>query len=253
MKRIGVASIFHLIGYGHMKKILSLSIFSTVLLAVTACVSAPSAAAPSSAPAASVSPVPSPSPVTASAPAGQTTALPPATVDVSPGEVQAGSLSLRLSVDRARHMLDQSAATTTDPDAAHQASSDATNSGGSTAYVLQSLLQLTNNFNPAQQIPDDDPQSMVRHISVQIRSGSASETVPYLAASMDVLLDGHPVLSSVPLVPMVDAEAAPAQLYYGNNVKLTHRGEYQVFVRVVPNAMLGRDALPAGQFNVAVH
>jgi hypothetical protein len=161
-------------------------------------------------------------------------------------------------------MLDQSMATTSDPDPAHQASSPATpaassaatapvSSVGSTAFVLQGLLQLTNNFNPAQQIPDDEPQTMLRHINVQVRSGAGAETLPYLSASMDVLLDGHPVLSNVPLVPMVDAEAAPARLYYGNNVKLTQRGAYQAFIRVQPNALLGKDPLPVAQFSVAVH
>jgi hypothetical protein len=68
-----------------------------------------------------------------------------------------------------------------------------------------------------------------------------------------VLLDGHPVVSNVPLLAMVDAEATPAQLYYGNNVKLTQRGDYQFFVRVLPSALLGKDPVPAAQFNVAVH
>ena len=237
--------------------VLRLSLFSSVLLAASACVAAPGATAPSSAPAVTVSPVASPSPVAASVGTGPngvaTPALPPASVDVSPAEVQAGTLSLSLSVERARHMLDQSTATASDPDAAHQANNGAASSAGSTAFVLQGLLQLTNNFNPAQQIPDDDTQSMFRHINLEIHNSAAAETVPYLTASMDVLLAGHPVISNVPLVPMVDAEAAPAQLYYGNNVKLTQRGTYQVFVRVLPNPLLGKDPLPAAQFDVAVH
>lgn len=248
----------HTIGYSRMQ-VLRLSIFSVVLLAATACVASPSAAAPASDPAVAVSPVASPSPVAAASSLGTgpgaaaTPALPAATVDVSPAEVQAGSLSLSLSLEPARHMLDQSASTAGDPDPAHQASGATTSAAGSTAFVLAGLLKLTNNFNPAQQIPDDEPQSILRHVNVQIRSGSAADTIPYLSASMDVLLDGHPVITGVPLVPMIDAEAAPAQLYYGNNVKLTQRGAYQVFVRILPNALLGKDALPAGQFNVAVH
>jgi hypothetical protein len=183
---------------------------------------------------------------------------------------------MSLSLERARHMLDQSLATTSDPDPAHQAgnntassvasstptsvtsatasSAASTNasSAGSTAFVLQGLLQLTNNLNPAQPIPDDQPQSMLRHANVQIRNSAGGQAVPYLSASMDVLLDGHPVVANVPLLPMVDAEAAPALMYYGNNLKLTQRGSYQVFVRVSPNALLGKDPLPAAQFNVAV-
>jgi hypothetical protein len=236
---------------------LRISLVSAVLVAATACASAPNAAAPSSQPGAAVSPVPSPSPVAASlgnSPAGVATpALPPATVEVTPAQVQAGTLSMTLSIEPARRMLDESMATANDPDPAHQASSDAANSAGSTAFVLQGMLQLTNNFNPAQQIPDDLPQSMIRHINVRIHTADATETIPYLATTMDVLLDGHPVVSNVPLVPMVNAEAAPAQLYYGNNVKLTQRGAYQVFVRLQPNPLLGKDAMPAAQFNVTVH
>lgn len=255
---MNVTSIRHTIGYSRMQ-VLRLSVFSTVLLAATACVAAPNATAPSSAPAVIASPVASPSPAVVSSSLGTgpgaaaTPALPPAAVDISPAEVEAGSLSLTLSLDRARHMLDQSASTAGDPDPAHQASGASTNAADSTAFVLAGMLQLKNNFNPAQQIPDDDPQSILRHVNVQIRSGSAADTIPYLSASLDVLLDGHPVITGVPLVPMVDAEAGPAQLYYGNNVKLTQRGTYQVFVRVMPNALLGKDPLPAAQFNVAVH
>jgi hypothetical protein len=256
MKSVEAAFSFQSIGYSHMH-VLRLSLFSTVLLAATACAAAPSAAAPSSAPAAAVSPVPSPSPVAASLGSGPsgvaTPALPAATVDVSPAEVQAGSLSLSLSVERARHMVDQSMAAANDPDPAHQASSDAASAAGSTAFVLQGMLQLTNNFNPAQEIPDDMPQMMVRHINLQIHNGAAADTTPYLSTSMDVLLDGHPVVSNIPLVPMVGADAAPAVLYYGNNVKLTQRGAYQFFVRVQPSPLLGKDALPTAQFNVAVH
>jgi hypothetical protein len=160
---------------------------------------------------------------------------------------------MTMSIERARHILDQSLAAANDPDPAHQTSNGAAGSAGSTAFVLQGLLQLTNNFNPAQQIPDDLPQSMVRHINLQIHDGVAAGTIPYLATSMDVLLDGHPVVSNVPLLAMVDAEATPAQLYYGNNVKLTQRGDYQFFVRVLPSALLGKDPVPAAQFNVAVH
>jgi hypothetical protein len=167
--------------------------------------------------------------------------------------VQAGALSLSLSVERARHMLDQSTAGANDPDPAHQANGGSASSTGSTAFVLQGMLQLTNNFNPAQQVPDDEPQLMLRHVNVQIRNNTGTDTVPYLSPSMDVLIDGHPVLSNLALVPMVDAESSPPQLYYGNNVKLTQRGAYQVFVRILPNALLGKDPLPAAQFDVAVH
>ena len=232
-------------------------LFTTPLLLAAACVSAPSAAAPAPAPGVSASPVASASPAVSSNAtpvAGATAALPPATMDVSPSQVQSGALTLSLSLEKARHMLDQALAMTSDPDPAHQAGAAAGSStSGSTSLILQGLLQLTNNFNPAQQIPDDDVQSMVRHVSVQVRDTAAGESIPYLAVSLDMLLDGHPAISNVPLVPMVAAEAAQRQLYYGNNLKLILRGTYQVFVRVQPNALLGRDAPPAAQFNVAVH
>jgi hypothetical protein len=59
--------------------------------------------------------------------------------------------------------------------------------------------------------------------------------------------------SGLPVEPMVAALSTTPQLYYGNNVKLTQRGTYQVFVRLQPNALLGNDPAQVAQFNVAVH
>jgi hypothetical protein len=182
--------------------------------------------------------------------AGGTAAVAPAIVEVSPSKLEAGAVIFSLSLDGARHMLDQATAVTNDPDPAHQAAAGSGNAAGSTSLVLQGMLQLTNNFTAAQPIPDDDVQSMVRHVSLQIRS-AGGEAIPYLAASMDVLLDGHPVLANVPLLPMIAAEGDP-QLYYGNNVKLLKRGMYQMFARVQPSPMLGKDPSPTAQFNVSV-
>jgi uncharacterized protein involved in high-affinity Fe2+ transport len=76
--------------------------------------------------------------------------------------------------------------------------------------------------------------------------------VPYLSVNMDVLLDGHPIAFGVPVVPMVATEGAPGQLYYGNNLRLSQRGTYQVFVRLPRNALLGVTQPDAAQFNVIV-
>jgi hypothetical protein len=70
---------------------------------------------------------------------------------------------------------------------------------------------------------------------------------------MDMLLDGRPMTSGLRVEPMVAAEASTPQLYYGNNIKLTQRGTYQVFVRIQPNALLRKNPPPAAQFNVDVH
>jgi Fe2+ transport protein len=233
--------------------IVRLTLFSATLLAASACVAAPGGASPATAPAAVASPVASPSPVASSLlgtpAANATSAVVPAVVEVSPSQLQAGAVTFTLSVDGAKHMLDQGTAVTSDPDAAHQAAGSG-NPAGSTALVLQGMLQLTNNFTAAQSIPDDEAQSMLRHVNLQIRTG-AGEAVPYLATSLDVLLDGHPVLANVPLLPMIAAEGEP-QLYYGNNVKLTKRGMYQMFARVQPTPMLGKEPPPTAQFNVSV-
>jgi hypothetical protein len=233
------------------------------LLLATACVANPSSAAPSTAPAVSVSPVASPSPATSAfaasnrtgVSAAATPVLPPATTDVSPPQQEVGGVTLSLAVEPARHMLAQAVASTSDPDPAH---TDRTLNGpndtaASTALVLDGLLQLTNNLDPSQPLPDDLPQAMLRHVAVQIRQADAAGAVPYLTTSLDVLLDGRPVLSNLALEPMVAAESTTPEMYYGNNLKLTQRGTYQVFVRVQPSALLGKTPPPTAQFTVVVH
>jgi hypothetical protein len=184
-----------------------------------------------------------------------TPALPPATVDVSPAQVPVGQFSLSMAVEPARHMVPQAVALTGDPDPAHQASSSSSSAASSsTSLVLQGLLQLTNNVDASQPLPDDQAQSMVRHVGVEVRTADGGATVPYLSASMDMLLDGHPVISNVPLVPMVSGDTTTTQpLYYGNNLKLTQRGSYQAFVRLAPSALLGTAPPPAAQFDLVVH
>jgi hypothetical protein len=231
------------------------------LVLAAGCVAAPSSGGPSAAPAVGASPVPSPSPaVSSGAPqpgAANTTsggaaapALPPVVIDVTPPQVQVGDVTLSMALEPARHMLAQTAATTTDPDPAHPAAESA--AIASTALVLDGLLRLTNNIDAAQPVPDDQPQMMIRHLNVQVRSSDGAYPVPYLSASVDMLLDGHPALPNLALVPMVASESTTPRLYYGNNLKLAQRGTYQAFVRLQPSALLGKEPPPTAQFNVVV-
>src|SRR5262249_47898348 len=153
-----------------------------------------------------------------------TALLPRASVDISPPQVQVGQVSLSMAVEPARHMLPQTVALSSDPDAAHQSASTSSSAAGSTALVLDGLLRLTNNIDASQPLPDDQPQSIIRHVGLQVKTAEVGNTVPYLSASVDMLLDGHPIISNVALVPMVAGDAAGPQLYYGNNLKLTQRG-----------------------------
>jgi hypothetical protein len=240
-------------------------LWSSLVVLAAGCVAAPTTGASPSAAAAVASPVASPTlassglatPVaplnSTAASTGPTPALPPATVDVSPAQVPVGQFSVSMAVQPARHMLPQAAALTGDPDPAHQASSTSSTASSSTSLVLEGLLQLTYNVDVSQPMPDDQPQSMVRHVGVEVRAGDTGATVPYLSATVDMLLDGHPVISSVALEPMVSGDSTTAQLYYGNNLKLTQRGSYQAFVRLAPNALLGTDPPPAAQFDLVVH
>ena len=232
--------------------------FAGALLLATACVANPSVPAPSSAPGVNASHVASPSPATSAltasnrtgASAAATPAIPPATTDVSPSQLQVGSVTVSMGMEPARHMVALNAALKTDPDPAHL---DSTPTGANaTALVLDGLLQLTNNVDPSQPVPDDQPQAMVRHVSVQIRGADLASAIPYLTTSLDMLLDGRPVISNVALEPMVAAESASPEMYYGNNLKLTQRGTYQVFVRVQSSALLGKAPPPTAQFTVVV-
>jgi hypothetical protein len=225
-----------------------------VLIMTGGCVSAPATGAPSASPGAFASPVASPSAV-ASAPgsngAAPTPVLPPATVDISPPQVQVGTVMLSMALEPARHMLAQAAAMTSDQDPAHQATAG-DQAPAATALVLDGLLKLTNNLDPSQPAPADLPDAMIRHANVQVRSNDGGYAVPYLAVSMDLLLDGRPMTSGLPVEPMVAAESTTPQMYYGNNLKLTQRGTYQVFIRLQSSALLGKAQPQAAQFNVVV-
>jgi hypothetical protein len=151
-------------------------------------------------------------------------------------------------------MLAQTAMMTSDPDPSHQPDAAAgVATPASTSLVLDGLLSLTNNLDASQPTPADQPQAMIRHVGVQVHSNAGGYPVPYLSASLDLLLDGRPIASALPVEPMVAGESTAPQLYYGNNVKLTQRGTYQVFVRLRPNALTGKDQPQAAEFNVVVH
>jgi hypothetical protein len=122
-----------------------------------------------------------------------------------------------------------------------------------TARTLDGLLKVTNNLDPSQPVPPDDPQTVMRHLNLQIRANDGGYPVPYLSVSMDILLDGRPMISGLSVVPMTDPDSAtPQLLYYGNNLKLTQRGTYQFFVRMQPSSVLGKDPPPTAEFNVVL-
>jgi hypothetical protein len=184
-------------------------------------------------------------------------------LDVSPAQVAVGDVVLSLALEPARHMVDQNALVSADP--AQQAALDGTAGGAASgaasgaaggtslgAVVLGDMVRVTNNLDPTQALPPDLPQSIIRHAMVDVRSRDGSSEVPYLGVSMDVLLDGHPVSFGQAVVPMVTTGPDPARLYYGNNVRLSQRGTYQVFVRLNRNPLLGKDQPQAAQFNVVV-
>jgi hypothetical protein len=203
-----------------------------------------SGGAPSTTPssAAGVGAVASPSPIAA-----------PATLDISPAEVRVGEMVMSLAFEPPRHMLDQAAffkATNADPAQPTPTTLDGASQG---SVVLNDMLRVTNNMDPSQPTPADSAQAIVRHVTVQVRTGDGSQALPYLGVSLDVLLDGHPVTFGQAVVPMVATEATTPRLYYGNNVRLAQRGTYQFFVRVSRTPLLGKDQPQAAQFNVLVH
>jgi hypothetical protein len=177
------------------------------------------------------------------------TTLPAATLDVTPPEVRVGDFVLSLGFQPAHHMIDQTAVFAAEM--ASQPTPVLPDTASQGAVVLADMVRVTNNLDPTQPPPADTAQAILRHAIVRIRSATATEAVPYLSVSMDVLLDGHPVSFGLPAVPMVEADTDP-HLYYGNNVKLSQRGTYQVFVRVNRNLLMGKDQPQAAQFNVAV-
>jgi hypothetical protein len=167
-----------------------------------------------------------------------------------------GSVVMSLAFDMPRHMRDQAAvlageaAQSPAPQPTAQAGTLATRSEG--AVVLSDMVRVTNNIDSTQPLPADAAQQIMRHVVVQVRTGEAGAVVPYLGLSMDLLLDGRPVLNGQAVVPMVAMGSDAPRLYYGNNIRLPQRGTYQAFVRMSRNPLLGQDPTPAAQFNLAV-
>jgi Fe2+ transport protein len=221
------------------------------VLFVGGCVSSPnvpSLAGPSN-PSSGVGPSPLPSDVSATASPSPVVS---ATIDVSPREQRVGGISLSLSFEAPRHMVDQTAvfnAGNADPARPTATLPDGVSKG---AVVLSDMLHVTNNLDPTQLLPVDSAQAIMRHVVVQVGAGDGSQPVPYLGVSMDILLDGHPVGFGQAVVPMVAADASAPSLYYGNNIRLAQRGLYQVFIRLSRNALLGTDQPLSAQFNVSV-
>jgi hypothetical protein len=177
------------------------------------------------------------------------------TLDISPNEVKIGDVVMTLALEAPRHLADQAmqfaltAATNIDPAQPVPTPVEGTSKG---ALVLSDMLKTSNNMDPTQAIPPDTVQAIVRHVVVQIRTADTGQPVPYLGVNLDILFDGKPTTFGQALVPMVQQEAQPPRMYYGNNLRLGQRGTYQVFVRMSRSALLGKDQPQAAQFNLTI-
>jgi hypothetical protein len=179
-----------------------------------------------------------------------------ANATISPREVPVGSITLDLSLAPARHMFDGSAATTNTgapPEATPPSNGGAGSLSASSAVFSGGMLGIANNIDPSQPLPADSAQSIVRHVVVHVRTNNAPASIPYLGVSLDLLLDGHPVLYDLPLEPMTAVDQNSLLYYYGNNVKFPQPGTYQLFIRIQPNPILGSNPPQAAQFNVILH
>jgi Fe2+ transport protein len=179
--------------------------------------------------------------------------VPPVVTTVTPSSVQTGGVTLSLALEPARRMIPDAQSQPADPPSDHPQGANDPQPAALTALTLDGLLKVTNNLDPSQPVPPDDPQSVVRHLNLAIRANDGGYPVPYLGVSIDILLDGRPETTGVSVVPMTDPDSAtPQLLYYGNNIKLTHRGTYQFFVRMQPSSVLGKDPPPTAEFNVVM-
>lgn len=185
----------------------------------------------------------------------QPSPVPPASLQVTPPDVSVGNVSMSLSFETARHMEDETRSVPTTAQGQPPAPQATLVAGPPSqgAIVLSNMLRVTNNLDPSQPPPADSAQSIVRQAVVQVMSSDTRQLVPYLDVSMDLLLDGHPVAYGQTLVPIVTSDASGQRLYYGNNILIPARGTFQVFVRLSRTPLLGQDAPPAAQFNLAVH
>jgi hypothetical protein len=192
-------------------------------------------------------------------PPGSTTPTPgSANVDVTPTDVTVAGVVLSLRLDTARHMFEPAVASAvgSNPDPAASGgdqNKDKDKENVGSAVFPGGMLRVVGNFDAAQGAPADAPNAIIRHVVLTAKTKDGGQVVPYQSVSIDVLLDGRPVIFDQALVPMVMVDKDPRQLYYGNNIKLPQRGTYQVFVRLARNPLLGADQPPAAQFNLTVH
>jgi hypothetical protein len=167
-----------------------------------------------------------------------------------------GIVTLDLTLAPAVHMFDGSGQSSS-PGALPQATpTPASTSGGaiaSAAVFGSGMVGVSNDIDPSPAPPADSAQSIIRHVIVRLQTRPGGPPIPYLAVTMDLLLDGHPVLYNQPLEPMTAVGSKPLQYYYGNNVDFPQRGIYEIFVRIQPSPLLGPNPPPAAQFNVVLH
>jgi hypothetical protein len=179
-----------------------------------------------------------------------------ANASITPREVTVAGVTLDLSLDPARHMFD-GAATTSALGVPQQPTPQSSAGNGSSSAVSAvfagGMVGVTNNIDPSQPPPADSAESIVRHVVVHVKTKTDGQSIPYLNVTMDLLLDGHPVLYDQALEPMTTADKSSLQYYYGNNVKFPQPGTYQVFIRIQPNPILGNNPPQAAQFDVILH
>ena len=169
-----------------------------------------------------------------------------ANIAVAPGQVTQGNVVFSFSVEPAAPMYDPSHAPATP-------TGDQQNNQPRGLAVLGGMaLRVTNNFDPTQSAPADQPQAIVRHVNLQIKDKASGQLIPDATVTIDVLRDGRPLLQDQPLVPMVPAGGNISQMHYGNNIKFPGAGNYQIFVRTQPSPLLGSQPLEAVQFNVTI-
>lgn len=170
-------------------------------------------------------------------------------IEISPTEVALGNLVLTLSVQPAQPVFDPgrtaSGGTEGDAPGTPVPQSGYTVLGGST-------LRVTNNFDSAQNPPADQPREVLRHVGLQIRDKTSGQLIPYVVVTMDLLREGRSTLQDQALVPMMPSGGGIAEMHYGNNVKFPGRGEYQVFIRMDPNPLIGSSSMGVAQFNVSI-
>lgn len=168
-------------------------------------------------------------------------------VAVSPGEVAVGNAVLTFAVQPAQAAYDPAAQGSAPADGDGQQRQP---EAKGYAVLGGAALKVTNNFDPAQRAPADQPQEIIRHLALQVKDKESGQIIPHVEVTLDLLREGRSVLQDQPLVPMVETGGGVAQLHYGNNVKFPGKGEYQVFVRMRPSPLLGQAGV--AQFNVSI-